>query len=223
MELKTLPHRSAISGINYSPKSGHTVGSNLKNTRSHFRYFFRDERGLSRRAIFYGSRHNSRGNWRVSRELLNAVSAGIHVAYFSLFCFYVRVFRVARFGTRIEFLPRHSTGRICVQVLMFGKLINNPKTCCKKMLRTMSRLPKRNVPGAAKNTPDRAAVSESKIVNPKCGFGFQRPSKTPTTPSGKWRLNTLSLELTLRTCQLEQDLAEICNFRRVMGDQMFVE
>lgn len=40
MELKTLPHRSAISGINYSPKSGHTVGSNLKNTRSYFRYFF---------------------------------------------------------------------------------------------------------------------------------------------------------------------------------------
>ena len=30
MDLKTTPHRSAISGINYSPKSGHTVGSNLK-------------------------------------------------------------------------------------------------------------------------------------------------------------------------------------------------
>jgi len=55
----------------------------------------------------------------------------------------------------------------------------------------MSRLPKRNVAGAPKNS-DRGAASESKIVNPKCGFGFQRPSKTPTTPSGKWRLNTLS-------------------------------
>ena len=67
------------------------------------------------------------------------------------------------------------------------------------LFRTMSRLPKRNLPSAVKSTPDRGAVSESKIgqpkANPKSGFGFQRPSKTPTTPSGKFHPYYLSNKL----------------------------
>ena len=110
-ELKTLPHRSAISGINYSPKSGHTVGSDLKKHALLFQiFYFRDERGLSWRAIFFGSRHNSRRNWRVSRELLNVVLAGIHEAYFSLFCFHVQ-FCLGSCRQRSHFLKKLRSNR----------------------------------------------------------------------------------------------------------------